>query len=126
VAEIYGFTPTHVSVIINSPLFLAEVARLRAEQDHIASKVQADLELLAAKATDMISSELEDLSDSEEIWARKTKLETCFKILDRAGYAKKDEPPAPQEHKHLHLHVEKMSDRELAGDVMGLLKEAEN
>jgi hypothetical protein len=122
-AVTYGFSSSQISCIINSPLFLAELSRLESQAEENLNGIPADLEVLAGKAVQLISQELETLSASEEIWERKTKLDTCFKILDRAGYAKKDEPPPPQEHKHLHLHVAGKSNAELMSEVMGLAKE---
>lgn len=120
-AEAYGMTEGQISRIMGSPLFQAELGRLEAEAEIALTGARRDLKLLAGKSVELISQELEDLSDKESFPERKLKLKTCFDILGVVKIV----PDAPQinVHQHLHAHVEKMSDHELFRDVMDLAKD---
>ncbi len=119
VAESFGYTPGMISRIMGSPLFQAEVARIECGSELEAVKIREDLLETAKRAAERLDGIVESpLND--ELWGARAKLaDTCFGVLDRAGYGKKEQP---QEHKHLHLHAEvkAMSDEELLKDVLDL------
>lgn len=120
-SEAFGMTEGQISRIMNSPLFQAELARLEAEADIALTEARRNLKVLAGKSVELISQEMEALSDAESWPERKLKIKTCFDVLDRVKVV----PDTPQVniHQHLHAHVEKMSDNELFRDVMDLAKE---
>lgn len=82
--EAFGYTPTWVSQITNSPLFRAEVARLTGKIEQSAQQtrreIEAELDALLSRSVEVIATELHNPKAS----ARRT--ETAFKILDRRGY----------------------------------------
>lgn len=117
IAESFGYSPCQISIIIGSPLFQAEVARLEAQADASAVNVRQDLQLMSGRAIEVLDEALETpVKDWQD---RAKRIDAAFGVLDRAGYGKKDQP---QEHKHLHLHAEvkQMSDEELLKDVLDL------
>ena len=121
-AQAYGMTPSQITVVTNSPLFLAELARLEAEAEMDLTEAKRDLKVLAKLSVGKISEELERLGDAESFPERKLKLKTCFDILDRAGVVKAE--PQLHLHKPEHLETSRMSDSELFRDVIEIVKEA--
>ena len=119
-AEIFGFTPGHISRILQSPLFEAEVARLEAQADMDAVDIGGDLRRMAARCLEILD---ENLHKNNGI-SRELQTKTAFDVLDRAGFGKKEQPA-----KHLHLHahevrkVEEMSKEELYEDIIDLINE---
>jgi hypothetical protein len=117
VAESFGFSASHVTKILASPLFQAEVARIEAQAEMEAVSVRQDLQLMSVRAIEVLD---EALDTPVEGWLDRSKrIDAAFGVLDRAGYGKKEQP---QEHKHLHLHAEvkKMTDEELLKDVLDM------
>ena len=119
VAVISGFTPAQISRIIQSPLFMAEIARLEAQAEHQAVDVRNDLQVMAVRAIEVMDENLH----SDEI-DRGLKTKTAFDVLDRAGYAKQEKP---QLHLHAHAHevrrVEEMDKAELYEEIIDLAEE---
>lgn len=113
----YGFSPSQISVIVNSPLFKAEVARIEALAEHNSINVSAELKSMQPRALEVLA---EDLHANSGTLRNKTALE----ILDRTGFPK-GAPIQKHQHLHGHLHkkVESMDKRELYDEVMGLLEE---
>jgi len=115
-AQIFGISPAQVSVITNSPLFIAERRRLEMQADYEAVDVRGELELRQGVAIENIDLALTagDL---------KMRRDTALEILDRTGFGKKAEV---QKHQHLHLHAEikEMSDEELSKEAMKLVEES--
>ena len=83
IATRYGFSPAHITKIINSPLFKAEQVRI----ENLTEKALVDSELLALqpRAVEIISEELFMNMPSN----RRT--DTAFKLLDRTGYHPRNE-----------------------------------
>lgn len=117
IAESYGYSTSHVTKVLASPLFQAEVARIEAQCEMEAVSVRNDLQQMSIRAIEVLDEALE--TPTEDWNARAKKIDAAFGVLDRAGYGKREQP---QEHKHLHLHAEvkKMSDEELLRDVLDL------
>jgi len=117
IAESFGYTQEHISRIMGSPLFQAEVARIESQADAETVSIRQDLQLMSLRAVEVLDEALETtVSDWQD---RAKRIDAAFGVLDRAGYGKKEQP---QEHKHLHLHAEvkAMSDEELLKDVLDL------
>lgn len=117
VCEAYGYSPSHVTKILESPLFQAEVARIEAQAEESAVSVREDLQQMSLRAIEVLDEALDTpVADWQD---RSRRIDAAFGVLDRAGYGKKEQP---SEHRHLHLHAEvkKMSDEELLKDVLDL------
>jgi hypothetical protein len=110
-----GMTPSQVSIIINSPLFIAERQRLESQAEWEAINSRTELEIRKFRAIQIIDEVLE--CDS-----LKMKRDMALEILDRTDYEKK---PEVQKHLHLHAHkqVKEMSDEELERETFGALEE---
>lgn len=84
IAQDFGVTPSWVTQIIHSPLFVAEVARLSNDienQQKISQRrISDELDQLLARSVEVIAQEIHSQKSS----ARRT--DTAFKILDRRGY----------------------------------------
>ncbi len=83
IAKRYGFTPAHITKIINSPLFKAEQQRL----EILTEKVLIDSELLSLqpRAVEIIAEDMFRDMPSDK------RTDTAFKLLDRTGYHPKNE-----------------------------------
>ena len=123
IAAAYGYSNTQISIIMKSPLFEAEVARLEAQAEIIAVDTRGDMNRLANRAVEILDRETDQ--DPLDTQARAKQVSTAFGILDRTGFGKAEEHPKENLHKHLHLHVEKMSDAELYRDVIDMVDEGE-
>ena len=83
-AQIYGYTPSHITRIINSPAFLLEVSRLEEDADDKATDVRSDIKKMAKRAVEVLDEQLNRPGIGE-----KTKQRAAFDILDRAGFGSK-------------------------------------
>lgn len=117
ICAIFALSPAQVSVITNSPLFLAELNRLESQAEYIAIDVRNELELRQGLAIETIDEAL--VNKENDIKLRVT---TAQDILDRTGYGKQSEP---QKNLHLHVHknVKELSDEELEKEAFDLLKD---
>ena len=122
VAQAFGYTPAQISKITQSPLFLAEVARIEAGTEAQEITVRGDLHALAERSVEVLSAELERNVEEGDHWAQKTKTNVAFGVLDRSGYGSKSDAPLSL-HKHTHVHVKEMTDEELYKDVIDLTEE---
>lgn len=113
----YGYTPAQVTKILESPLFQAELARIESQAVCEAVSVREDLQVMSARAIEVLD---EALDMPVEDWQdRARKIDAAFGVLDRAGYGKKDQPVV-QKHLHLHAEIKNMSNEELLKDVLDL------
>lgn len=132
-ARIYNMYPAQISIITNSPVFLAELARLEDMVEDSITDVREDIRLLVPRAKRVISEELYKEDDDDEapmsLGERKMRLTTAFDILDRdSGKKKHSESGAKEIHYHSHqeLHVTKnMSTEDLQRDIFDLIEEAD-
>jgi len=120
-AALFGMSPAQTSVIINSALFKAEVARQEALLDVQALNVRMELEALQPRALEVLS---EDLYRRPGSFAEyKLRNATALKILDKTGYP--DNAPVQ---KHINLDVglkadlDEMSREDLYRSVMNLIE----
>lgn len=116
-AKIFGLSPTQVSIIINSPLYIAERERLEALAEYEAIDVRTELQMRQGRAIGVLDEAL----DCGDIKIMK---DVALEILDRTGYGKKAEPQVNLHlHKHEHRDVTELGDEELEREVFGLLEE---
>ena len=132
-ARIYNMFPSQISIIVNSPVFIAELARLEDMVEESICDVREDLRLLAPRAKQVITEELykeDDQVTPMPLAERKMRLSTAFDILDRDSGRKKHGDSAAKEvhfHTHQELHITKdMSTEDLQRDVFDLLSEGED
>jgi len=83
-AEMYGFTPAHITRIINSPAFRLEVGQLEESANEKATDVRSDIKKMAKRAIEVLDDQLNKSGIGE-----KTKQRAAFDILDRAGFGSK-------------------------------------
>jgi len=134
-ARIYNMLPPQISIIVNSPVFIAEVARLETEVEESICDVREGIRLLVPRAEQVLKEELfkddgvgegEELSLSE----RKLRLAVATDILDRdSGKKKHGESAAKSVHFHSHNEIHMvggMTTEELQNDVFSLIEDAED
>ena len=128
-ARMYSFSPSQVSIIINSPAFIAECSRLESDLEEEGVSVKEEIRLIAPLARRVLAKDLaSDLEDLEyHLPARKYRAGVAQDILDRAGVHKGGDSGGGDLHIHKHeeIHIHKMSDEELRDDVFDLLGEGE-
>ena len=130
-ARIYNMWPGQISIIINSPVFIAELARLEDLVEESICDVREDLRLLTPRAKQIITEELykedDDVEKPMPLAERKMRLSTAFDILDRdSGRKKHGESGAKELHFHSHqeVHITKnMSTEDLQRDVFDMILE---
>lgn len=129
-ARIYNMLPPQISIIVNSPVFIAEVARLEAEVEGNICDVREGIRLLTPRAEQVLKEELyKDDGDGEgealSLSERKMRLGVAFDVLDRdAGKKKMGESAAKSLHFHSHKEIHLvggMSTEELQNDVFKLI-----
>lgn len=122
-SRIFGLTPAQVTRILESPLFVAEVARLEGLADYEAVDMSLELQLRQGQALKIVDEILFDGEDGEEARVSLlTKKDMALEILDRTGYGKN---PGTQKHLHLHKHeeVKELSDSDLDARIKSLMKQ---
>ena len=118
-AGLYNMQPAQISIITNSPLFIAECCRLEEEAEDDISTTRQSLQLLAPRAKQVITEEL--FAKAETMSERRLRLGVATDLLDRVGIHKKIAPGAVHLHKHDEIHIETMTDDQLQKDVFDLL-----
>jgi ribosomal protein S7 len=119
----YGFSDSQISVIINSPLFELELARIGGKAEDVAVDVRKDMRALGPACLEVL---VENLVRKDE--DRKLATTTAFDVLDRGGFTAKQVPQGGGKHLHLHHHeakekAKKMSNQDLLEDVMDLVED---
>jgi len=131
-ARIYNMTESQISIIINSPCFIAYLAEMETKVEDNICELREDIRLLVPRASIIIKEELykegvpgQPLNFAE----RKLRLSTAFDIWDRDSGKKKHGESAAKEvhfHQHNEVHLTKnMTTRELQEDIFDLIKDDE-
>lgn len=128
-ARIYNMYPAQISIITNSPVFIAELARLETEVEENICDVREGIRLLVPRAEQVLKEELfkddgETAADRLTLAERKLRLGVALDILDRDSGKNKFGESAAREihlHKHNEIHVGSMSTEELRRDVFNLI-----
>lgn len=123
-ATSFGFTESHMSRILQTPLFEAEIARLERKADDNACDIREDLRVMRIKAIENLD---EDLNiEPLNLQARALRGHASRDILDRTGIRKQDKPIVPAggtlSVKQTIINIERMSEKELREDVMDLIE----
>jgi len=133
-ARIYNMKEAQISIIINSPCFIAYLAELETQVEDNITELREDIRLLVPRASMIIKEELFKEDDQPDapmtLSERKMRLSTAFDIWDRdSGRKKHGESGAKNVHFHQHneLHVTKnMSTEDLQKDIFDLIAEEED
>ena len=124
VALVYGFTEGHISRILQTPLFEAEIDRLTRGADDNAIDLKEDLKVMRAKSIEVLDEDLH--INPTELQARALRNRTAQDILDRTGVRKQDQSIVPKggtfNLRQTVINIEKMSEKELREDVMDLIE----
>ena len=123
-ADLYDMTESQISIIVNSPLFIAETARLEDTVEEDVMNIREEIRVLAPRARRILAREITGKADN--LAERKHQTNIAFEVLDRSGGGLR---PVPESggihlHKHEEVHIHKMNDKELAEDVLSLVNEA--
>ena len=129
-ARIYNMLPPQISIIVNSPVFQAELARLEDEVEESVCHVRAGIRLLVPRAEQVLKEEL--FKDEEEdefgmsvkmsLPERKLRLGVALDVLDRSEGKGKNGDGATHLHLHNELHLTKqMTTEELKTDIFDLI-----
>jgi len=127
-ARLYDFSTSQISIIINSPAFIAECSRLETDLEEEGLSVREEIRLIAPLAKRVLSEDLrEDLDElAINLPARRHRAGVAMDILDRAGVHKGDNGGQTVHlHKHQEVHIHQMSTDELRDDVFTLLEETD-
>ena len=113
-AKVFGMSPSQITVITNSPLFIAERERLESLAEYQATDVRQELEMRQGMAVEII----DECLLNGDINMKKS---VAFEVLDRTGFGKKAEV---QTHQHLHLHkeIKEMSVEDLAKEALDAIE----
>ena len=122
-AELYDMTESQISIIVNSPLFIAEASRLETDLEEDVINIREEIRVLAPRARRIIAREMGGEPDA--FVERKFQTAVAFDVLDRAGGGLRPIPEGGGIHLHKHeeIHIHEMSDEALADDVFGLVGE---
>ncbi len=121
----FGFTESHISRILKTPLFMAEIARLERNADENACDMREDLKVMRARSLEVLDEDLH--IDPTELQARAIRNKTAQDMLDRTGIRKgQDKPIAPPGStfnlQQTIVNIEQMSEKEIRDDVMTLIE----
>ena len=109
-ARLFDLTPAQVTRILESPLIIAEMARLESQAELETIDLRTELQIRQGIALKVVDKTLMAL-DVEDLPLARTE-GMALEILDRTGYGK-----SAAVQKHLHLHkgedVKELSDEEL-------------
>ena len=115
-AALYGITPSQVTKITNSPLFLAEVSRLELGAENEMSDIAQDMKRLSQKAVEIIDEDMHS-SDTD----KHLRNQTAFGVLKLT--ANKVAASNLHLHQHIHEKVENMDESDLYKDVLDLIED---
>lgn len=123
-AKLYGMSPGQISIIVNSPVFIAECARIETEIEEEVLNLREEIRLIAPAARGVLVRELVTDPHDMNIQGRKLQVDVAKDVLDRSGVHKGMVGISSVHlHKHEEIHVHKMSDQDLRDDVFDLLNE---
>lgn len=115
-----GFTPGQMSVIMGSPLFQAEVARITEDiEEGALANVQEELKGLGPRAVEVLAEDME----RSPVTAQDAKIRqsAAMDILNRNGYKAPETGARSDRHIHFHGDAKEMSTPDLSNDVLNLI-----
>ena len=120
--RIYGMTPAQISIIVNSPIFRAEVRRLEDIVEDEIIDIRKEVKDLVPAAKRVLT---EALVNSESLPLGSVKIRTALDVMKLAGGNGNDSDRGSHLHLHKHYekHVHQMQDDELRDSVFDLIEE---
>ena len=123
-AKLYGMSESQISIIVNSPVFLAECARLEEEVEDQVVGAKQRLLALAPQSVKVLSRNVYE--ESSDLEVRRLQTKTAIDILDRIIPKRTGVPQSGTVNIQQNIvNVEKMSTEELREDVFGLIEATE-
>jgi len=121
----FGFTPGHMSRILQSPLFKAEVDRLERMADGEAMDLRASLRDMAERSLEVLDEDLEIPVTSLQL--RYLRNKTAMDVLDRVGLRKNEASMGSGNTslQQIQINVANMSTDALREQVMTLVRSSE-
>ena len=121
ICALTGFSPGHVSRILGSPTFQAELLRLESQADEGAVNVHEEIRMLAARAIEVLDQNLHAVPQSDN--DKNLQQRAAFDLLDRAGFGKKE----VHINKNLNVSatlkdIKNMTTDQLREDIAGMLE----
>ena len=130
-ARMYNMTESQISIIVNSPCFVAYMAELEDRVEENICEVREDIRLMVPRAAHILRTELYHEPPTDQplsLAERKLRLSTALEVLDRDSGKKKHTDSAAKHlhfHQHQEVHVEKMSTQDLQRDIFDLISDEE-
>ena len=125
-AKLYGMSQSQISIIVNSPVFVAECSRIEVEMEDEVLNLREEIRLICPAARNVLVRELIDEPHDKNIQGRKLQVDVAKDVLDRGGVHKGTAPiGALHLHKHDEIHVHDLSDEQLRDNVFDLLNDEE-
>ena len=122
IAQLTGFTPAHISKILGSPSFQAEILRLESKAEENAVNVHEEIKKIAERAVEILDKNIQAPATSDS--DKRLQQAAAFDILDRAGYGKTEFHTTRNFHLHARVgDVRKMTTEDLQDDISLLLEE---
>jgi len=100
ISEIFGMSVTQVSIIMNSPLWLAELNRLIENLELSMVDAADELRSLTGRAIEVLAEEIYAPTPQSKIRAR-----VAFEILDRTGHPKQSDVHIGDKVIHFHSYT---------------------
>ena len=121
ICAVTGFSPGHVSRILGSPSFQAELLRLESNADENSVNIHEEIRLLASKAIEILDQNLQATPTSDA--GATLQQRAAFDLLDRAGFGKRE----VSIHKNLHVtatmkDIKDMTTDDLRDDIADMLE----
>ena len=140
IAKLYNMTESQVSIVVNSPLFQAELARLEALADNAVMEVKQRTALMIPKATKVLQNVLDraapdDIVDEEtglllqkapeaDRADLKLGVQVALEVYDRVAPKAGPTSGGNLTLKQFNIDTRNMSNEELRDSVFDLLREA--
>lgn len=129
IAKLYNMTESQVSIVVNSPLFQAELARLEALADNAVMEVKQRTALMIPKATKVLQNVLDRAAPEdvkpEDVDRADLKLgvQVALEVYDRVAPKVGAGAGGNITLKQFNIDTRNMSDEELRDSVFDLLRE---
>ena len=127
IAKLYDMTESQISIIVNSPLFQAELARLEALADNAVLEVKNRTALMVPQATRVIEHALDcadpDLVPFPSIDDKKLGVKVALEVFDRVA-PKTGAPTGGNTYQtQINIATKDMSNEQLRDSVFELLRD---
>jgi len=124
IAAYFGYSPTQISVITNSPIFKAELTRLENQMEEATIDTAKSMQNLTPRALANLAETIGE--EAEGLPERKHRDDISIQILNRTGFSP-SAPPQKVAHLHAHLHqeVRNMDRKDIDREITEMIEEDE-